>query len=215
MHFQPQGTSKDCDGTVSASRPLLGCIAASPVTVDTCLPLGRSVSPSDTLPPHVPRCRRWTPGPLPRHLRLPSPVSTPPAGRHPARSGRTAHGNVGSRSAWHTSIAGAGVLALFLRGCWVFRPCPRAYLHAPAHSKQGPFPPAASHRLLRYYEPLGLPPDSQRFRSVPYTLGLCPTWAAREGLSCSPPFLHNVPPPIPRGRPTSTSDSVRCLLPSP
>jgi hypothetical protein len=118
------------------------------------------------------------------------------------------------------SIAVAGVLALSLlgfrpRGYWVFRPCPRAYLHAPAHSKQGPFPPAASHRFRRYYEPLGLPPSSPRFRSPPYTRGLCPTWAAREGLSCSPPFLHNVPPPLPRGRPTSTSDSVRCLLPSP
>src|SRR5688572_31001666 len=38
---------------------------------------------------------------------------------------------------------------------------------SPTRSKQGSFPPAASHRLLRYYEPLGLPPRSIRLRLAP------------------------------------------------
>jgi hypothetical protein len=86
----------------------------------------------------------------------------------------------------------------------------------PAQPKQGSFPPAVSRRLPRYYEPLGLPPGSTRFRSAPYTRGLRPTQAAGEGLPCSTPFLRNVPSPIPRGRPVSPPVlSGHCLLPSP
>ena len=40
------------------------------------------------------------------------------------------------------------------------RPCPRSYLHTQAQLKQSPFPPPGFHRLLRYYELLGLPPGT-------------------------------------------------------
>ena len=45
----------------------------------------------------------------------------------------------------HTLIAFVGVVVLSLRGCWIFRPCPRTYLHPPGLPKQGPFPPECIH----------------------------------------------------------------------
>ncbi len=87
---------------------------------------------------------------------------------------------------------------------------------SPARPKQGPFPPAACHRLPRYYEPLGLPLDSARFQLPPYAHGLRPTGAAETGLSCSTPFCRNVPPPLPRGAPTRSPDcNAGCAWPSP
>jgi len=50
----------------------------------------------------------------------------------------TARGSAASYSAWRTPIAGVAVLALFLWGCWVSRPCPRAYLHTRRDQSRGP-----------------------------------------------------------------------------
>src|SRR3954452_20500143 len=87
---------------------------------------------------------------------------------------------------------------------------------SPSRSKQGSFPPAASHRLPRYYEPLGLPPRSARLRLAPYTIGLCPTLAAGSDLPCSAQFFPNVLAPLPREVPTRAPDlSARCAWPSP
>src|SRR5271166_5261462 len=86
-----------------------------------------------------------------------------PTERHSCRSGRTAHGTAVSYSAWHTPIACVGVVVLFH---WVFGRLQHALALTPfqARSTQGPFPPARCRaRLLRYYDPLGLPPGSVRF----------------------------------------------------
>ena len=73
---------------------------------------------------------RLTDGLLMQHARLQDsiPVSTLLTERHSARSGRRAHGNVAPDCAWPRCTACAGVLALYLGGIWVLRPCPRAYL---------------------------------------------------------------------------------------
>jgi hypothetical protein len=57
-------------------------------------------------------------------------ASTLSTRRHSYGSGRTTRGNAASYSAWHTHIACAGVLALYLLkpGCFPFPACPRAYL---------------------------------------------------------------------------------------
>ena len=86
---------------------------------------------------------------------------------------------------------------------------------APTRPKQGPFPPPGCPRLHGYYGPLGLPSGSARFRLPPYARGLCPTWAAGEGLSCSAPILRSVPPPLPRGAPAPVPEQGRCASPSP
>ena len=94
-----------------------------------------------------------------------APASTPSTERHFCRSGHTARGIAVSCSAWHTSIAGSGVVVLYQWGFWPFPACPRTYPHIQARSKQGPFPPARfAARLHRYYGPLGLPPGSARFQ---------------------------------------------------
>src|SRR5271169_4458275 len=65
--------------------------------------------------------------------------------RHSGGSGHTAHEIAAFYSAWHTHIAGVGVLALYLLlGCFPFPACPRAYLHT---------------RSIK----AGLPPGSARF----------------------------------------------------
>jgi hypothetical protein len=93
-------------------------------------------------------------------------ASTLPTGRHPCRSGRTARGTAAPDAAWLPATASAGVLALCPPGRWSLRSCPRAYPHANARSKQGPFPPGGCLAALpRYFDPLGLPPDAAPFRT--------------------------------------------------
>src|ERR1700687_1486146 len=87
---------------------------------------------------------------------------------------------------------------------------------SPVRPKQGSFPPAGYRRLHRYNGPLGLPLDSVRFRLSPYAPGLCPTWAAKTGLSCSTPLFRSVLPPIPRGVPAPSPACCGCCAwPSP
>ena len=142
------------------------------------------------------------------------PASTLPAGRHPCRSGHTMRETVGARSAWHTSTACAAVLVLSLWGCWALRPCPRTYLHPHAQPPQGPFPPACSPRPQRYYCPLGLPPDTPRFRALRLYESLHPTRVAGTALSCSASFLRDVLPPIPREAPVRAPTLPHCAWPS-
>ena len=85
----------------------------------------------------------------------------------------------------------------------------------PARPKQGSFPPAVCRRLHRYYEPLGLPLGSVRFRLPPYAPGLCPTWAAQTGLACSALLFRNMPLPVPRGSPMPVPEQAHCASPSP
>jgi len=151
-----------------------------------------------------------SPPPHPSH----SLASTLPVGRHPCRPGHITRENVGSRSAWHTSIACVAVLVLSLRGCWALRPCPRTYLQPPARPKQGPFPPACSPRPHRYYDPLGLPPDTTRFRALRLYQSPHPTWIAGTALSCSASTLRDVPPPLPREAPVHAPTLAHCAWPS-
>ena len=67
----------------------------------------------------------------------------PPPGRHPGRSGRTAHGSVAYGFAWQTRRARAGVVVLCPPGRWDSRPCPRTYPQTRARPKQGPLAPVA------------------------------------------------------------------------
>jgi hypothetical protein len=85
---------------------------------------------------------RLTDGLLMRHARLQGSQSLPmpPAERHSARSGHTAHGNDAPDCTWPRCTAGAGVFARYQWGVWVWRPCPCAYLPTPTRPKQGPFP---------------------------------------------------------------------------
>src|SRR5574341_252516 len=66
-----------------------------------------------------------------------------PPERHSGRSGRTAHENVASGSAWQSRTAAAGVVGLCPPGCWTSRSCPRPYPLTAARPKQGPLAPAA------------------------------------------------------------------------
>jgi len=113
----------------SSSR---GCTVVSPVSHGIGLPSGWPESHREKTEPLSARCRRSS---LRRSLPLPccfAHASMLPEGRHPSRSGRTAHENAGSYSAWHTRRAFAEVLALCLRGLWPSPACPRAYLHSNA-----------------------------------------------------------------------------------
>jgi len=162
----------------AASHHSSVCIAASPAAVDIGLPSGRLVSLRETASLLAPRwiaaCLHPRP-PLPCCCALASTLST---GRHSCRSGHTMRETAVSCSAWHTPIAGSGVVVLYQWGFWPFPACPRTYPHIQARSKQGPFPPARfAARLRRYYEPLGLPPGSVRFQPS----GLIPTVFACPG----------------------------------
>jgi len=116
--------------TAAASHLLSVCIVASPEKDDIGLPAEPLRSPPEVPPRPVVRWPGWF-----RHrLLLPrgccALASMLPTGCHSGRSGRTAHENAVSYSAWHTHIAGVGVLVLFHWGCWPFPACPRTYLLA-------------------------------------------------------------------------------------
>ena len=144
MRFVLQCSSRwpSVSPVVAAFRQLSVCIAASPVRGDIGLPEGRLRCPPETGPHLVARCLPASRDPLPPLLRYCALASMLPAGRHSCRSGRTAHGNAASYSAWHTSIACVGVLALYLLpGCFPFPACPRAYLYTSpikAHQSRAP-----------------------------------------------------------------------------
>ena len=151
-------------------RPSVG-IAASPVAVD--------IGPTSLVAAHL-------------HPR-------PPTGRHSCRSGHTTRGIAVFCSAWHTSIAGSGVVVLYRWGFWPFPTCPRTYPHIQARSKQGPFPPARfAARLLRYYGPLGLPPRSARFQPSGLIRSVFARPDCQVGVSpvprCSFPTCRRLPP---------------------
>ena len=159
----------------AASHLLSVSTAASPLKGDIACPQRRLDFPHKLFRASLLRWLASSPGlPLPRrHCR--ALVSMLPTERHSCRSGRTAHGTAVSYSAWHTPIAGSGVVVLFLGGCWPLLTCPRTYLF-PARSKQGPFPPAC---FLHAFPGTTNPSDSlpappiSAFR--PYMPGLCPT----------------------------------------
>ena len=130
----------------------------------------------------------------------------PPPGRHPARSGRTAHGSAACGSAWQPRIARAGVVVLCPPGRWDSRPCPRTYPQIRARPKQGPLAPAAFTTFIatmgpsdslstrqdftfRLYPPpspnVGRRGGSPQFRIRLSLRALFPT----PGVSCAPPGL--------------------------
>ena len=121
----------------------------------------------------------------------------PPAERHSARFGHTAHGNDAPVCTWPRGTAGAGVFARCQWGDWVLRPCPCAYLRYSGTTKAGSLPSSSLlGQRCRYYEPLGLPPST-----IPFRLRLIGTAFARRGppgrvspvpyqavLTCPPPY---------------------------
>ncbi len=161
--FVPPGLVPSVFPAAASSRRSSVCTAALPAADSTGLPSGLPEYPPETsLPPSLRRLRS-----SPDQSRLPpgspSPASMLPTVRHSCRSGHTAHGSDVPYSAWHTHIACVGVLALFHRGCWVFRPCPRAYL-LPSLIEAGLLPSRVFPLLPWYYVPLGPPPGSARFQ---------------------------------------------------
>ena len=113
----------------AAFRLLSVCIAASPVRGDIRLPSDRPVSLREIGSLPAPRWIAAWFGPRLPLLHYCALASMLPTERHFCRSGRTAHGNAVSYSAWHTPIACAGVLALYLLpGICPLPACPRAYL---------------------------------------------------------------------------------------
>ena len=144
MRFVLQCSSRwpSVSPVVAAFRQLSVCIAASPVRGDIRLPGDQPVSLREIGPRPAPRwIAAWLDPRLPP-LRCCALASMLPTERHSCRSGRTAHGNAASYSAWHTSIACVGVLALYLLpGCFPFPACPRAYLYTSpikAHQSRAP-----------------------------------------------------------------------------
>ena len=198
----------------AASHLLSVCIAASPGKDDIGLP----ATPPESLPETSPRrIARW-PGSSLRPLLLRhgccAPASTLPTERHFCRSGHRAHGNVVFYSAWHTHIACAGVVVLYLRGFWPFPACPRTYLLA-SMIKARPLPSSA---LSCAPSPvLRTSRTPSRLRSLSavrlYTRGLCPTWPPGRVSPVPPSLFRNVPSPIPRRGPAAApvSPAVCCL----
>src|SRR5215472_12016105 len=138
-------------------------------------------------------------------------LSMLPTGRHSYRSGRTAQGTAVSYSAWHTPIAGVGVVVLFQGGCWPSPACPRPYLLTSLIQAR-PLPSSVFRaRLPRYYEPLGLPPGLRDFSLPALYARSWPDWAARQGLSCSALFCPNLPPPATPER-SSIRSGLGCCL---
>ena len=135
-----------------------------------------------------------------------SPASTPPAGRHSCRCGRTARGNGDPAAAWPRPTVGVGVVALCRAACarrggWdrSCRPCPRAYLLRRHDHRRGPSlrPRCSSRRPRRYYDPLGLPLRSARFRLRLIRAAL-PRRRLRRRVSRVPPVsLHACCSPYP------------------
>ena len=140
----------------------------------------------------------------------------PPPGRHPGRSGRTAHGSVAYGSAWQPRRARAGVVVLCPLGRWDSRPCPRTYPQIRARPKQGPLAPAA---FTTFVATMG-PSDSLSTRRD-FTSPLIPAAFARRGPSRRvSPVPHQAvptcPSSVPRECPAPLRDSlsaVCCLRP--
>jgi hypothetical protein len=152
------------------------CIAASPGKDDIGLPAAPLEFPLETSPRRTARWLGSSPHPLPLRHPCCALASMLPSERHSCGSGRTAHGIVVSYSAWHTHIACAGVVVLYLWGFWPFPACPRTYLRT-SLIKARPLPSSAlsctpSLVLLAFRTPSRLRALSA-FR--PYTPGLCPT----------------------------------------
>ena len=144
---------------------------------DIGLPEGPLRCPPETGPHPAARCFPTSRDPLPPRLRCCALASTLPTERHSCRSGRTAHGNAVSYSAWHTPIACVGVLALYLLpGCFPFPACPRAYLY-PSSIKAGSLPSSALSCTPSLVLRTPRTPSQLRSTSTfrPYTHGLCLT----------------------------------------
>ena len=112
----------------AVSHLLSVCIAASPGKGDIGLPATRPEFLPKTLPVLVVRWPGSSPRLLPPRRHCCALVSMLPTERHSCRSGRTTHGTAVSYSAWHTHIAGVGVVVLFHWGFWPSPACPRTYL---------------------------------------------------------------------------------------
>ena len=186
-----------------------------PVRGDIRLPSDRLVSLRETVLLPAPRwIATWF------HPRLPLPdccvlVSTLSIRRHSYRSGRTTRGNAASYSAWHTHIAGVGVLALYLLpGCFPFPACPRAYLYT-SSIKAGSLPSGA---LSCAPSPvLRTPRTPFRLRTISafrlYTHGLCPTRLPARVSPVPLPSFETCHRPLPRRGPATVPVQVAvCCL---
>src|ERR1700674_2522186 len=138
-----------------------------------------------------------------------------PTERHSCRSGRTAHGSAASYSAWHTSIACVGVLALYLLpGGFPFPACPRAYLY-PSPIKAGPLPSSAL--SCTPSQVLRAPRTPSRLRAPsavrPYTRGLCLTGLPGRVSPVPRSSLETCHRPLPRRGPAvvPVQTAVCCL----
>jgi len=138
----------------------------------------------------------------------------PLPGRHPGRSGRTAHESGAYGSAWQPRIARAGVVVLSPPGHWDSRPCPRTYPQTRARPKQGPLAPAA---FAAFLATMG-PSDSLSTRRD-FTFRLYPPPSPDVGRrGGSPQFrirLSLRALSLTPGASCASPDSVRSLLPSP
>ena len=135
--------------------------------------------------------------------------------RHSGRSGRTAHGNAASYFAWHTPIACAGVLALYLLpGICPLPACPRAYLYT-SPIKAGPLPSSAlscaPSSVLRAPRTPSWLRSTSAFRL--YTSGLCLTRLPGRVSPVPHSSLETYHRPLPRKGPTvvPVQTAVCCL----
>src|SRR5690242_7751667 len=133
-----------------------------------------------------------------------------PSGRHSAGSGRTAHGNAVSYSAWHTPIACVGVLALYLLlGICPSPACPRAYLLA-SPIKAGSLPSSAF--CCTPSSVLRTPRTPSRLRAFSavrlYTHGLRPTRPPGRVSPVPPSSLETCRRLVPRKGPTVATGSA-------
>ena len=190
-------------------------MAASPVRGDIGLPGDRLRCPPETDPHPAARCVPASDDPLRPPLRCCALASMLPAGRHACRSGRTAHGNAVSCSAWHTPIACAGVLALYLLpGCSPFPACPRAYLY-PSPIQAGPLPSRGWSCLPSSVLRTPRTPSQLRSTSTfrPDTRGLCLTRLPGRVSPVPPSSLETCHRPLPRKGPAVVplQTAVCCL----
>jgi hypothetical protein len=180
----------------------------SPARRSACIPSRNWATP----------CSRWIAtwlGPRPPPLRYCALASMLPTGRRSCRSGRTAHGNAVSYSAWHTSIACVGVLALYLLpGCFPFPACPRAYLYT-SPIKAGPLPSSV---LSCTPSPVLRTPRTPSWLLAIsavrlYTLGLCLTGLPGRVSPVPPSSLETCHRPLPRKGPAvlPVQTAVCCL----
>jgi hypothetical protein len=198
----------------AASHRLSVCIAASPVAVDIGLPAASPGFPPETPSRLVARWPGSFPHPLPpRHAGC-ALASMLPTGRRSGRSGHTAHGTAVSYSAWHTPIAGVGVVVLFHWGCWPSPACPHTYLLT-SSIKARPLPSSALSCTPSLVLWASRTPSWLRAISAvrPYTPGLCLTrlpGRVSPVPRCSVPTCHRLRP---RGGPASVPvrDAVCCL----